>query len=265
MPVIQVDRLNSVYELPERKQILANISFEIQDGEFVSILGPSGCGKTTLLKTIAGLLKVCSGTIKINDEIYNSPTIQRITSPRGVILIFQNSDKSLFPWMTVKEGICWGTLATSHGKKKNDNVENFIATTTEQIGLLNDDMKKFPNQLSGGQKQRLALARAIVADPKVLLLDEPFNSLDAYARYDMEEILYNLWRKYKLAILFVTHEIEEAVFLSQRVILLTGSLPTSISNIVDLNKLEYPRDRTSEGFIMERNKIFNLCCLKDKR
>jgi len=225
--------------------VLNGISFEIKKGEFVSILGPVGCGKSTLLNILAGLEKPTSGEVIINGE--------RIKRPReDIAIIFQGSP--LFPWKTVTQNVELPIRNKVDKKKKDKLVEKSL----EKVG-----MKKFadlfPRQLSGGMKQKTSFARILVSHPKILLLDEPFSMLDSQTRILMQSELLKLQEEIEATVLFVTHNIEEAIFLSDRIILLS-SLPTQIVKIININ---LPRPRIEEikidnSFNQIRKEVFSL-------
>jgi NitT/TauT family transport system ATP-binding protein len=234
------------YNSNDRK-ILDEIEFKVKENEFVSILGPSGCGKTTLLKLIAGLLKTPTnlGKVRIYSTCYYLP--KGIDHPHQEInYIFQDSNRSLLPWFTVAENINWGIR-----KKHLSDRETIISKILEATELENY-ADNFPFQLSGGLRQRVALARAIAYKPKILLLDEPFSSLDVFSRMNLEDLLLKLWEELKLTIVLVTHTIDEAVYLSQIVHILSQN-PAKIHKAVEINLPE--KFRTSAKFEEYRNEI----------
>lgn len=226
---ILVKNLTVVYEGKMPVVAVKNFSFEVNIGEFVSIVGPSGCGKSTTLNVIAGFIKPSSGEVLLNGK--------RITSPgsdRGVV--FQNYE--LFPWKSVFHNIEFGPKMN---RMKKDVRRKLVEEYIRQIRLRGFE-KKYPFELSSGMAQRVALARVFVNNPLVLLLDEPFGSLDAQTRIKMEELLLNIWDSNRRTVIFVTHDIEEAIFLSDRVIVMTalpGRLKTEL-------KVPLERPRTYE-------------------
>ncbi|CUH95985.1 putative ABC transporter ATP-binding protein MJ0412 [Propionispora sp. 2/2-37] len=214
--------------------------------EFVSILGPSGCGKSTLLRMVGGLTKPTRGQIILDKKVIREPG-----ADRG--MVFQAY--TLFPWLTVVENIEYG-LAQKHMPKqeRREVAQNYV----EIVGLKGFETA-YPKALSGGMKQRVALARALANNPEILLLDEPFGALDMQTRGLMQELLLDVWQKYPKTILMVTHDIEEAVFLADRVVVMT-SRPGSIKEIINVD-LPRPRDyhvKTSEQFIEYKRQAMEL-------
>lgn len=196
-------------------KVLNNINFEVEEGKVVSLLGPSGCGKTTTLKIIAGLIKPDSGEILLREDTITNIPVEK----RGTVIVFQ--DYLLFPHLNVEENIGFG-LKMARVSKKNINiqVENML-----ELVQLKGYNKKYPNELSGGQQQRVALARALAIEPKVLLLDEPFSSLDTKLREDMREFTLEIQRKLNITTILVTHDKEEALMSSDKIaIMLNGEI-----------------------------------------
>ncbi|NLJ86575.1 MAG: ABC transporter ATP-binding protein [Firmicutes bacterium] len=188
---------------------LQDTTFDVREGEFVTILGPSGCGKSTILKVIAGLTEPSSGYVMLNDRRIFGPG-----SDRG--MVFQGY--TLFPWLTVEQNIGFGLQLKGMAKaERKEIIEHYL----HLIGL-NGFGRMYPNNLSGGMKQRVAIARALANDPEVLLMDEPFGALDAQTRTVMQELLLNVWEESKKTILFVTHDIDEAIFMGDRVYVMTA-------------------------------------------
>jgi NitT/TauT family transport system ATP-binding protein len=203
--------------------------FAVHEGEFVTIIGPSGCGKSTLLHIMGGFIPADSGTISVYGAAVNGPG-----PDRG--MMFQ--EFALFPWKTVAGNVSWGLEAQGFEKSKiRETVEAYLA----MIGLT-DFRNHYPAELSGGMKQRVALARVLAFNPKVLLMDEPFGALDAQTRETMQEEVTRLWERTRKTIVFVTHDIEEAVFLGDRVVCLSAR-PGRIREEV---KIDLPRPRTLE-------------------
>lgn len=201
--------------------VLKNICFTVEKGSFTSILGPSGCGKTTLLRIIAGLEKQSSGSILINNN-------QILEPYSNLSMVFQ--EYSLFPWMNVLENVSFGLKMKKYSKRDYIKISNYY------LNLVQLDHFKYyyPRELSGGMKQRVAIARALVTKPKLLLMDEPFGALDEQTRYYLQDELLNLWKQQNLTILFVTHSLEEALYLSDKIILFNSN-PGSIKKIINLN------------------------------
>ncbi|MEE8380894.1 MAG: ABC transporter ATP-binding protein, partial [Thermodesulfobacteriota bacterium] len=212
------------------------------DGDFVSIIGPSGCGKTTLLRIISGLEQPSTGKIFLRGK--------EIERPYGQVgLIFQ--EYALFPWRTVIDNIDFGLEIKKVPKKKRKEMARFYLNKFNLDGFEN----KYPKELSGGMKQRVAIARTLINDPELLLMDEPFGSLDSQTRNSMQEFLLKVWQETKKTILFVSHNIDETVFLSQKVFGLSAR-PGRIKLLLEID-LPYPRERTSQEFNLYRKKILD--------
>ena len=208
---------------------LQNINLEIMQGEFISLLGPSGCGKTTLLRTIADLQQPTSGKISVRGE---TPREIRLQKKYGIV--FQNP--VLYEWRTVRRNVCMPMEMM--GVPKRERTAR-VTKMLELVGLM-EFGKKYPHELSGGMQQRVGIARALAIQPEILLMDEPFSALDEFTKEKLHEDLLRIWKKTNKTILFVTHNIQEAVFLSDRVVVLSPH-PGRVSAIVDIN-LERPRD-----------------------
>jgi NitT/TauT family transport system ATP-binding protein len=230
--MLRVEHLRKVYGERTRRsfEAVADLSVTVSEREFVSIVGPSGAGKTTLLKCIAGLLPQTSGTVYLDDEEVVGP-------PEKMALVFQDYSRSLYPWMTVEQNVAFPLKRRKLGK---DALGGLIQETLRSVGL-GDAGGKYPWQLSGGMQQRVAIARALAYQPEILLMDEPFASVDAQTRADLEDLVLDLRDRYGITILFVTHDIDEAVYLSDRVVVLTPS-PTRVAEIVEI-PLARPRDQ----------------------
>jgi NitT/TauT family transport system ATP-binding protein len=210
-------------------QVLDVDRFAVREGEFVTVIGPSGCGKSTLLHIMGGFIPAEAGAISVYGKQVNGPG-----PDRG--MMFQ--EFALFPWKTVEGNVAWGLEVQGYDKAKiRETVDSYLA----MIGLT-DFRHHYPAELSGGMKQRVALARVLAFDPKVLLMDEPFGALDAQTRETMQEEVTRLWERTKKTIVFVTHDIEEAVFLGDRVVVLSAR-PGRIREEV---KIDLPRPRTLE-------------------
>lgn len=223
-----------------------NVSLEIKAGEFVSIIGPSGCGKSTLLNVVAGFIKPTKGQALIDGKPITGPG-----SDRGVV--FQQY--SLFPWKTVKANVEFGLKMQGMPIATRDS----IARTLLGIAGLLSFANHYPDQLSGGMKQRVGIIRALATNPQVLLMDEPFGALDAQTRIVMQQILTNMWQKFKLSVLFITHDIDESIFLSDRIFVMTsrpGSLKAEIS--VPLPRPRTPEMVSSPEFLKLRAQIVDL-------
>lgn len=214
------------------RNVVDHLSLDIEDNEFVCILGKSGCGKSTLINLIAGFLKPDSGEIRIRDKKVVKPT-----ADCGVV--FQ--EHALFPWFTVKDNIAFGLKIKGMPKKeRKDNIRKYV----QMIGLEGYE-RAFPNNLSGGMSQRVGIARALVNEPKVLLMDEPFGALDAVTREKMRKEMIHIWQQTQTSIVFVTHSVPEAVALANRIILLKDG-KIYMEEKIDL---PYPREKNAEKFI----------------
>ena len=209
---------------------LVNINLRVEEGEFVCLLGPSGCGKSTLLKIIAGLIPATSGRITINGKPVSGPGPDRA-------VVFQ--DYALFPWMTVRDNIEFGLEARKLPVAERHEISSRLLKV---IGL-SDFAERFPHQLAGGMKQRVSLARALAVDPSLLLMDEPFGALDAQTRQLLQDELLRIWREYRKTVVFVTHSIEEAIYLSDRIVVMTAR-PGRVKQIVMVTEPR-PRDMAS--------------------
>jgi NitT/TauT family transport system ATP-binding protein len=210
---------------------LAGIDLDIERGSFVSIVGPSGCGKSTLLQIIAGLVPASGGEVLLDGRRVTEP-------PAEMIYVFQQYTRSLYPWKTVERNVAYG-LENRNAPSRGE----IQARTREYIRLvkLEGFERHYPWQLSGGMQQRVAIARALACRPDVLLMDEPFSSVDALTRVGLQELVLRLWRELDLTVIFVTHDTDEAIYLSTRVVALTGA-PASVA--VDLPiDLAHPRDQ----------------------
>jgi NitT/TauT family transport system ATP-binding protein len=223
--MLHVEHLNKRYGDVEA---IGDLSFDVAAGELVCVVGPSGCGKTTLLKCVAGLLEPSAGEITLEG--------QRIVGPPATMaLVFQEYNRSLFPWMTVRRNVGFPL----RGRKRAD-VERLVEQALLSVGLASA-IDRYPWQLSGGMQQRVAIARALAYQPRILLMDEPFASVDAQTRADLEDLVLEVRRQYEITIVFVTHDIDEAVYLSDRVIVLAPS-PTRVQEVLDV-PLPRPRDQ----------------------
>jgi ABC-type nitrate/sulfonate/bicarbonate transport system ATPase subunit len=218
---------------------LNNISLFVSAGELVSIVGPSGCGKSTLLRLIAGLTSATDGDLLVGDEPITGPSAER-----G--LVFQ--DPNLFPWLTVRRNIEAGLVARGVLKQQRNQVDKFM----HLVGL-EGFADALPHHLSGGMAQRVALARAMINHPKVLLLDEPLGALDAFTRMRMQDEVLRLWQARRTTMLLVTHDIDEAIYMSDRIVIMTPR-PGRIEQIISV-KMNRPRDRSSPDFLNLRGDI----------
>ncbi len=224
-------------------KVIDNISLSIEKGEFVCLLGPSGCGKTTLLNILAGFEKASEGTATIDGQPIREPNSRHVT-------IFQNY--GLLPWRSVKKNVELGLEAKGLPKRRSSE----IADKYIRLVGLEDFKKNHPGQLSGGMQQRVAIARALAVEPDIIFMDEPFGALDAITRIKMQDDILRLSQTDKKTIVFVTHDIDEAVYLADRIVVMSP-YPGRIREIIPVN-LKTPRNRTREDFISMRERIFKL-------
>jgi NitT/TauT family transport system ATP-binding protein len=235
---LHIHNVSKIYR-SDGQEVLAidEIDLKIKNKEFATILGPSGCGKSTLLRIVAGLIKPTRGIVRLDGNVITRPG-----QDRG--MVFQSY--TLFPWLTVTENIQFGLEISGMPKAKQEQIaEEFV----EKVGLKGFE-KTYPRGLSGGMKQRVAIARALANNPAILLLDEPFGALDAQTRALMQELLTKIWEELHKTILFVTHDVEEAIFLSDRVFIMTAR-PGKIKAEIDIS-LERPRSyeiKATESFL----------------
>jgi len=231
VPALDVNRLAKTYGSGEKTtEALADVSFSVDDGEFVCVVGPSGCGKTTLLKCIAGLLGPTRGEVLLRGKRVTDP-------PEEMALVFQEYGRSLMPWTSVRHNVL---LPLRHKKLSRNTRSELVEQSVDSVGLTRF-IDHYPWQLSGGMQQRVAIARALAYQPSILLMDEPFASVDAQTRADLEDLLLRLHDEYAITILFVTHDIDESVYLADRVVVLTHA-PTSVKEVVPV-PLSRPRDQ----------------------
>lgn len=245
MKKLEFKNVSKVFEKvdeDEKTHVLKDINLSIDNNEFVSIVGPSGCGKSTMLRLISGLIKPSLGSLLLDDEKIEGPS-----SRKG--MVFQNP--TLFPWLKVGENVEFsGNL-----KNGEDIDEKTIELMLEKVGL-EDFKNSYPKELSGGMAQRVSLIRTMIMKPEVFLLDEPLGSLDAFTRMNMQDEILKLWQEEKNLMIMVTHDVEEAVYMSSKIIIMEPR-PGRIKKVVDID-LSYPRDRTSQEFVAYRNKILKI-------
>lgn len=229
--MLVVEHLQKIYgNGPNATTAVGDLSFSVAANEFVCVVGPSGCGKTTLLKCISGLLTPTSGRVLLNGRLVTAP-------PPEMALVFQDYSRSLYPWMTAKENV---TFPLKRKKLPKQPAEEIVQRAMHSVGLSGFD-NHYPWQLSGGMQQRVAIARALAYEPEVLIMDEPFAAVDAQTRADLEDLIMRLRSDFGVTILFVTHDIDESVYLADRVVVLT-SRPTEVQEIVNVD-LPRPRDQ----------------------
>lgn len=236
--ILKIKNVTKVFHTKEKDvKAIDKVSFNVSEGEFISIIGPSGCGKTTLLRLIMGIEKDYEGDILLNGKRIEKPGIDR-----GVV--FQ--DHRLLPWLTIEENLALGLK----GEKKQ--LSHQIANVLKKVDLSGFG-KSYPRQISGGMSQRASIARALLREPKILLLDEPLGALDALTRYNMQEELEKIWLYNKTTMIMVTHDIEEAVYLSDRIVVMDAR-PCKVKEIFQIN-LPHPRDRKSKEFEEYRSNV----------
>lgn len=219
-------------------QIFNDLNLAVEAGEIISLVGKSGCGKSTLLRLVAGLDPVHAGQVRVNDLPITAPG-------RQVGLMFQ--EPRLFPWLNVRDNVAFGLSPARKSSK-----DNVVAGLLEEVDLT-DSAKLLPRQLSGGMAQRVALARALAGEPEVLLLDEPFSALDAFTRMRLQDLVLKVWQDYRPTMLLVTHDIEEALYLSDRVVVL-GEKPAGVQEIIEV-KLPRPRNRNDVQLLELRGQL----------
>jgi NitT/TauT family transport system ATP-binding protein len=233
-PLLQVRGIRKVFSAAAGETVaLSGINLDIARGGFVSIIGPSGCGKSTLLQIMAGLVAPTDGVIRLDDRKIDGP-------PPDVVYVFQQYTRSLFPWKTVAQNVAFGL------ENRSSLPRGEIDTRTrEMIGLvkLSGFERHYPWQLSGGMQQRVAIARALACGPAVLLMDEPFSAVDALTRVGLQELVRALWRELQLTIVFVTHDVDEGVYLSTRVVAMSRA-PGTIAMDLPID-LPSPRHQIS--------------------
>ena len=245
--MLTVERLHHAYA---RGQVaISELTFEVHAGEIVTIVGPSGCGKTTLLKALAGLLRPAGGTIRLQNQIVDDV-------PKGLAVVFQEYSRSLLPWATVGANV---ELPLRYQSLEPDVSRQRVKDSLSAVGL-SHVVDRFPWQLSGGMQQRVAIARALAYQPTLLLMDEPFASVDAQTRADLEDLVAEVRDRFAITIVLVTHDIDEAVYLSDRVIALSAS-PSRILAEIPV-PLPRPRDqigtRASKEFVAIRSEVARL-------
>jgi NitT/TauT family transport system ATP-binding protein len=247
-PLLDVVHLRKVYAGRRRETVaVGDLHFGVAEDEFLSIVGPSGCGKTTMLRMIAGLLPPTRGRVLLRGQPVTEP-------PPDMVLVFQDYGRSLCQWRTVASNV---RFALEHTRLPRDERARRVDQALGVVGL-SDFRDHYPWELSGGMQQRLQIARALAYQPHILLMDEPFGSLDALTRAELEDELLDIWTGQPKTVLFVTHDIEEAVYLSDRVLILSARP----SEVVEELRIELPRPRdqivtrSAEQFVAYRNHIY---------
>ncbi|WP_336025608.1 ABC transporter ATP-binding protein [Halobellus salinisoli] len=243
-PKVVVDGVDKVYESErQRVEALSDVNFSVPEGEFVCLVGPSGCGKTTLIRTIAGLEAPTGGEIRLDGEVVTGPG-----TDRG--MVFQ--EYGLFPWRTVRGNVAFGL--EEQGVEEPERSRR-IGQMLDLVGL-GEFADAYPKELSGGMKQRVGIARALAVDPEILLADEPFGSVDAQTRDMLHDELLRIWSETGKTVLFVTHDVEEAVKLSDRVVVMAAD-PGRVREVVDVD-INRPRERTDPAFAQYVDRIRGL-------
>jgi ABC-type nitrate/sulfonate/bicarbonate transport system, ATPase component len=248
--MLDIRHVQKIYEGRDRSvEAVRDLDFRVAAGELVCVVGPSGAGKTTLLRCIAGLLEVTKGEILLSNQKVTGP-------PEGMAVVFQEYGRSLFPWMTVRQNV---ELPLREKGVDRSERARLVDEALEAVGLAHVH-RAHPWQLSGGMQQRVAIARAVAYEPRVLLMDEPFAAVDAQTRAELEDLILRLWQRLNVTIVFVTHDIDESVYLGQRVIVLSNS-PTVVLDDVKID-LPGERDqvttRSRPEFSRLRTRIYQL-------
>lgn len=242
--VLKLDDISKSFAKVERDEVthaLDHVNLEMESGEFISLVGPSGCGKSTILRLVAGLIRPTMGSITVNGKEVKDPSPER-----G--MVFQKP--TLFPWLTVEKNIAFPLKVQGKLKKNEEQVERML----DVIGL-QKFRNDYPGQLSGGMAQRVALVRTLISEPEILLLDEPLGALDAFTRMNMQDEILTMWRDKRQLALMVTHDVDEAIYMGTRVIVMDADPGRIIADI--RIKEDFPRDRSSASFIEYRNAILN--------
>jgi NitT/TauT family transport system ATP-binding protein len=247
--MLDVRGIKKVYEGKGRTvEAVRDLTFTVDQGEMVTIVGPSGSGKTTLLKIMSGLLEPTAGEVLIEGKKVAGP-------PPGMAVVFQEYGRSLFPWMTVRQNV---ELPLKQKKLPNARRKELVDESLAAVGL-EETHTAYPWQLSGGMQQRVAIARAVAYEPQVLLMDEPFAAVDAQTRADLEDLIRDIWHRFQVTTLFVTHDIDEAVYLGQRVLILSSS-PTVVREdlAIDLpDERDQLNTRSSPRFAELRARVYS--------
>ncbi|NKR11356.1 ABC transporter [Arthrobacter sp. D2] len=255
-PMLSVRGLKKVYQTDGGEvEAVRSLNFDLRPGELACLVGPSGSGKTTLLKCISGLMSPTAGEVRLNGEPVVGP-------PKKMAVVFQEYGRSLFPWMRVRENVELPLKNQGVPKAERDRL---VEEALEAVGLSHVPLS-YPWQLSGGMQQRVAIARAIAYQPEVLLMDEPFAAVDAQTRADLEDLIRTIWKKLGVTVLFVTHDIDESVYLGERVIILSSS-PTVVQEdlVIDLPaERDQLNTRTLPRFTELRHHVYEQIQLAKK-
>ena len=241
---IKIENASKYFDNPDGTVLTAldHVNLTIKPGSFISLIGPSGCGKTTLLRAIAGLNLADEGTIYLDGEPVSKPG-----HDRG----FAFQQANLYPWLSIEQNISFGLKARGIYKSQKKEVEKYL----DMVGL-SEFKNSYPHQLSGGMNQRASLARALVGHPKVLLLDEPLGALDAFTRMNMQDEILKIWKEHEMTMIMVTHDVDEAVYLSDQVVIMTPR-PAKVEQVIDI-ELGRPRARGNNDFLKYRTKILEI-------
>ncbi len=239
-----IDNVSKVYPTPEGPYVvLDDVSLSVKEGEFICIIGHSGCGKSTLLNMVAGFLKPSSGEVRLQNRRITKPGTDRM-------MVFQNY--SLLPWKSAFDNIYLAVNSAYRHKSKAEKIA-IVEENLALVGLL-DAANKKPGELSGGMKQRVAIARALAICPQVLILDEPFGALDAITKEELQEELLAIWRQHQVTVLMITHDIDEALFLADKLVMMTNGPAAKIGEVLEI-PFSRPRDRAA---ILEDSQYYDL-------
>ena len=250
MAILEIEHLEKTYGSGEKAtHAVGDVTFSVADGEFVCVVGPSGCGKTTLLKCVAGLLPPTRGEVRLRGRPVTGP-------PEELALVFQEYSRSLMPWLSVRNNV---VLPLRHKRLGRGERGRLVEESLDSVGLTRF-IDHYPWQLSGGMQQRVAIARALAYQPSILLMDEPFASVDAQTRGDLEDLILQVRDEYGITVVFVTHDIDESVYLADNVVVLTHS-PTEVKETVPV-ELPRPRDQIATKelpeFMQLRGHVYRL-------
>ncbi|YAF95580.1 MAG: ABC transporter ATP-binding protein [Nodularia sp. CChRGM 3473] len=249
---LEIENLVKAYPTPDKGNfvVLDGVNLTIGEDEYISVIGHSGCGKSTLLKIVAGLEKASSGSVRLDGKEIRQPGAERM-------MVFQNY--SLLPWLTVRENI---RLAVDEVLKNANRAEK-TSIVNEHLAMVNltAAADKYPDEISGGMKQRVGIARALATCPKMLLMDEPFGALDALTRGKLQRQVLDIWENNRQAVMMITHDVDEAIYMSDRIVLMTNGPSATIGEILEI-PFEHPRDRTamrnSQEYFELRNHALNF-------
>jgi nitrate/nitrite transport system ATP-binding protein len=241
---LKIDRVSKVYPSASGPvTILDDISLDVREGEFICVIGHSGCGKSTLLNMVSGFNTPTSGQVVLSNQVVTDPGPDRM-------MVFQNY--CLLPWLTVYENVYLAVDAV-HGQKSERQKKAIVHEHLQMVGLMEAKDKR-PTQISGGMKQRVAIARALSIQPQVLILDEPFGALDAITKEELQDELLSIWQEHRVTVLMITHDIDEALYLCDRLVMMTNGPAARIGEILDI-PFERPRNRSK---IMDSHEYIEL-------